>query len=599
MYLSRVYVSNFRNLRSLAVDLHRGLNVIVGENNVGKTNLLQAIRLALGPAVTGDYVRLDAADLHRRPDGTRESNIIRIDLEFSGLSEDDQAVFLDALNYNADAPDESTVTIHYEWVWSDQRDRGQPRRWGGDQSNTETQIPDDALTAIQAVFLEAMRDAEKALAPGRQSRLARLLRALATDENKEGIVNLVQNVNMQLDQDDLIQAAQQQIQSVLEESAGPHLAQEAEIRSSEPEFDRIVQALRMVLVHGGGGVDLDENGLGYNNLLFIATVLSELERSGDAAARVLLIEEPEAHLHPQLQVLLADYLQRRGEDVQVIVTSHSPTMASRVRPSSLHVMHEGLDQEMRCVPLRLCGLDEREEGQLRRMLDVTKATILFGKGVVLVEGISEAILIPVLARRYLEPLEGRSVSIAPVLGVDFLTLAKLFGEDMIQVPVAIVTDGDPGVGYPDGADGDWRQASPRTDHDGQLLIGSTAQSLLNQFPHGSAVRAFASSVTLEYDLAAASDTNCAAMCTAWESCFSGTPQTLNAAVLQACQSHDDRTLAIWRGICQASPAAGKPQFAQALAGALEDPEQLPAFDVPTYIKDAITYAARLAEPAAN
>ena len=134
MYLSKVSVRNFRNLKDLTVKLRAGLNVIVGENNVGKTNLLDAIRVALGSASSGEPVRLAKEDRHRNPDGTWEDPI-RIDLVFDGLTPDEQAEFLDALDFDAADPARSTASIHYEWSWSDATKRWTSRRWGGDRAN--------------------------------------------------------------------------------------------------------------------------------------------------------------------------------------------------------------------------------------------------------------------------------------------------------------------------------------------------------------------------------------------------------------------------------------------------------------------------------
>ena len=70
MHLARVHVRNFRNIRNMTVDFRPGLNVLLGENNVGKSNLLDAVRAALGAASTGDPVYLSKEDRHRGLGGT-------------------------------------------------------------------------------------------------------------------------------------------------------------------------------------------------------------------------------------------------------------------------------------------------------------------------------------------------------------------------------------------------------------------------------------------------------------------------------------------------------------------------------------------------
>ncbi len=67
MHLARVTLANFRNLRAFEVKFRPGLNVILGENNVGKTNVLDAIRLALSNMLVGESLRLSPDDLSRPP----------------------------------------------------------------------------------------------------------------------------------------------------------------------------------------------------------------------------------------------------------------------------------------------------------------------------------------------------------------------------------------------------------------------------------------------------------------------------------------------------------------------------------------------------
>ncbi|MBP7068239.1 MAG: recombination protein F [Methanosaeta sp. PtaU1.Bin112] len=621
MYLSKIVVNNFRNLKMIEVELSQGLNVIVGENNVGKTNLLDALRAALGSASAFvDPIRLSKDDLYVDQNGQAVKEPIRVDLNFSDLSGDEQAEFLEALEYNQEHPECSTASIHFEWSWSEKTERWHSRRWGGGKSNSEAPVPEDVLQSVPVTLLAALRDAMSALVPGRQSRLGRLLGVSASEDEKIKLQEIIKKANSDLQSNELIKGAEEKIRQALKGASGPDFGQDVQIRSSEPEFERIVKNLRLVLKLRGTAAETGEpaiqelrsNGLGYNNLIYIATVLAELEASANATLPLLLVEEPEAHLHPQLQILLADFLANSKLDkvenrkVQTIVTTHSPTIASRVPTETIRVLHQDAVSGLRCTCLGKCGLSAREANQLRRMLDITRATLLFARGIILVEGISEALLFPVLSKRLSIRLEDKGVSVIPVCGVEFSTISKLFGEDKLNIPISIVTDGDPTIVHDaeikktDGSnDMSWRSEIPKKDSN-IIEISARVRKLIDSFAQNNVVSVSRSQVTLEYDLAFAGYSNADVICEAWMRCFDGEPRTLNKEALKLCGDDlEKRALTVWRGVCRANSTRGKSELAQQLAELLEEKDEtgsykihLDDFAVPIYIKDAIDHVIR-------
>jgi putative ATP-dependent endonuclease of the OLD family len=606
VYLSRVRVRNFRNLRDLEVGFSNGLNVIVGENNVGKTNLLEAIRAALGPAsFVGDPLRLVKEDRHRSVEGVYATAPIAVDLWFDDLSADEQAECLEILDYDAATPAKSKASIHFEWSWDEKANRWHARRWGGDRPKAEAPVPEEVLQSIPLTLLGALRDALVALSPGRMSRLGQLLRAVATPDEQKSIETILEEANARLETDPLITGVESKIGSALKQASGPRLGQEAVVRATEPNFDRIVNNLRLVLRERGSSAnvlsELRSNGLGFNNLLYIATVLAELDASKEATLPLLLVEEPEAHLHPQLQTLLADHLARGGvpagdkaSRVQTIVTTHSPTVAAHVQPEVIRVLHRNQRDEPRCAAIGACGLAPDEAKKLRRMLDVTKATMLFARSVVLVEGISESLLLPVLARRLGDKFDlgQASVAVVPMAGVDFATFGKLFGDKAIDIPVAIVTDGDPTVEFPDGKE-EWSTAKPK-EVGAVIEVCDRVKKLVGDFAANKRVRIFHSAVTLEYDLASAAFDNGLTLFDAWKSCYERRPKKLVRTTVEAATTAQERALFLWRAICLGDPAHGKAEVAQALAGLLDERKDggayaVSKFEVPQYLRDAFTH----------
>jgi len=234
-------------------------------------------------------------------------------------------------------------------------------------------------------------------------------------------------------------------------------------------------------------------------------------------------------------------------------------------------------------------MDEAEEMALQRMLDITRATLYFAKGVILVEGISESLLLPVLAKRLNHDLSKLHVSIIPICGVAFETFRKLLRPDVLGIPAAIVTDADPPVTEGDSWDGDL----PETEN-GAFKVSDRTSGLVQLFNEHDTVKVYHSQVTLEYDLAEAGDDNAALMAEVWKDCFKGEPRTFNTERLAAVPNERGaKALCVWRGMCRASHSGSKAEFAQRLGARLDKFDKagkaIGPFEVPKYITNAIEF----------
>ncbi|WP_322174986.1 ATP-dependent nuclease [Acutalibacter caecimuris] len=351
MFLSGLQVEGFRLFKdATTIKLHRGLNLFVGENGCGKSSVIDAIRILLN----------ESEFFHR---GLREedfyqeygvSTLPTLPLSISGIFADlNDAQKIEYLTW---LTPRFNAKLNVEYQYNvDSRRMFKPKRWGGNSCNS---IFDwEPLDDIQCVYLPALRDAERSLRSGRGSRLSRFITNLSADElaqrrknhEKMPLENDVFQFNQTAADKEDIKRANELINRSLKNAVGTIFGQSTRIQFNELSYERIVESLQILFSKSIGCTELEsfrslsENSLGYNNLIYIATILAEFEGLKDryTTPRILLVEELEAHLHPQLQIKLLKYLSQQAldYDIQVIITTHSTTLASVVPIDQIISVH--------------------------------------------------------------------------------------------------------------------------------------------------------------------------------------------------------------------------------------------------------------------
>ena len=564
MWLRELKIRNFRKIDALTVSFPRGLTVLVGENNSGKTTIIDALRLMLFPSRDFDSLWLTEDDFRA---GTKHTPI-EISCRFTGLEDEDEAHFLECLVDIGDGKFEMQVNARVEF--NETTNRCNVKMWGGETEGGS--LPSNHYDRLATIYLQPLRDPERALRPGQHSQVSRLIDCLTKEDQRDAFVNIANHANDKIRVLKPVVDARGDINARMVAIAGSELTQKTELIFTNPTFRRIIARLQPEIE----GLPFALNGLGYNNLIFTSATLGTLRRSPQFSFRSVLVEEPEAHLHPQLQMLLLQHLadvasNQGGNEVQVIASSHSPILASQAPIDSVVSVHE-VDGKVSTVSVCSITIANKIKKKLQRYLDATRGELFFARRILMVEGIAEALLLPVLAKISGGNLKESSVTVLNADGINFNAFIPLFGVEQLGVPVVILTDGD------------------AKEIGGEMSATAAGLKALESDVTNLTVEM--SEITFEHELAR-SEAILPHMIAAFKELHprKGASLELDLGALESADARANAFLSVFL-VSQVS----KGQFAQELAGAMEGCDLGPDA-VPAYIRNALTHLGVLSEAA--
>ena len=418
MYLSRLRLWNFRkycsgadNKPGVEVHFHEGLNVLIGENDSGKTAIIDAIRYVLRTQ-SGEYIQFDDK--------------------------------WEWLSWNED----KTRYLLKVWLYVKRKDNVILPKFSAGIEGQSERMDSEARDLLKVVYFKPLRDALTDMTHGYKSRLAQILGAHELFKTRKDERGNNRKHKLETDYEDL----KREIENFFKKGGNGEIITEeinnflhthfllngdprhAQIKLTGGELFEILRLLDLIM-------EGNKSGLGSLNLLCIAAEML-LFNNQQKGLKLALVEELEAHLHPQYQLRLIDYISSQQKKEQFILTTHSITLASKIRLENLIVLK---GNEVFPMSKEYTMMKPADYKFLERFLDATKSNLFFAKGLIMVEGDAENLLIPAIADVMDKPLNKYGVSIVNVGSTAYKRYVNIFKRNDKQsfgMPVAVISDLD-------------------------------------------------------------------------------------------------------------------------------------------------------------
>ncbi|MCH7355910.1 AAA family ATPase [Acinetobacter sp. NIPH 1958] len=503
MHISKVSLVNYRNFKNTSFLFNEGINTIIGENGAGKTNLFKAIRLLLDDSAIQYAYKLNENDFNRDLGPGWKGHWIIISIEFDKLDSDEtiQSLFVHGAGVaESDTVSKASYTlffrpkIHirhrlaeleegdleglekilsiinveddYETVFHGKStaNYNDPIIYNSlvgnfkdvrfpkdiDHSIFGVKIPHQLSVSkeISFTFIQALRDVVSDFKNNRTNPLLTLLKRKSDEINEseyQPISELVLDLNSKIEKLSDVQYIRSDIKNTILGTIGrTYSPSSLSIRSSVPnEADKLLQSLKLFIGEPGEDYEggLHELSLGGANIVFLTLKLLEFKyrNSKDTFANFLIIEEPEAHIHHHIQKTLFDKLD--FPNTQIFYSTHSAQISEVSNVENMNIISRMINFSESYQPSK--GLSKINVNQVQRYLDAVRNNLLFAKGVMLVEGDAEEILIPIMIKTIFGvSLDELGISLVNIRSTGFENVAQLFHNDRIRRKCSILTDLD-------------------------------------------------------------------------------------------------------------------------------------------------------------
>ena len=506
MYISKLIIKGYRNFSDQIIEFNDGINMIIGPNNGGKTNILRALRLVFEPHCR--FRRMSINDFHRpvKLDILKShspkiviSAIIKPSVKQERELADDLRLirmWLTKLDENYEAclsyVFELPSALEDEYISAMQSISNETDAWSlieesflrrykysivGGSPDRREKADAESLNRFDVQSLDALRNVENDLMNSRSALLKEVLDFYIDYEirNNPNITKEERNLQHKAVREEFKTNSSLVIKHLIDrlKTGKEHMLSYASntgasFNNAIPDFNGditeqdLYAALRIVVKYKTGiDLPISHNGLGYNNLIYISLLLAKIQadtdikRMGENAVifPILIIEEPEAHLHPSMQYKFLSFLKHDQSNKvrQIFVSTHSTQIAAAVSLEEIICVQRDHNEHVSIAyPYRTFTNDEdgmKSYGYVKRFLDATRSDMLFADKIIFVEGIAEQLLLDVLANYIGYILSDYHVCIVNVGGRYFHHFLKMF--DTKSSPYALnkrvlcLTDVDP------------------------------------------------------------------------------------------------------------------------------------------------------------